>query len=81
MVRYDKLWVKMREMGLTKNKLNEQHNVSKAQLSRLHNNKHVTTNTLDRLCNLLRCDISDIVEHIHDDNLFSVPDNKEKTNG
>jgi DNA-binding Xre family transcriptional regulator len=28
------------------------------------------TNTIDRLCNILHCDITDIMEHIKDDNTF-----------
>ncbi|WP_286670208.1 helix-turn-helix domain-containing protein, partial [Thomasclavelia cocleata] len=33
-------------------------------------NQPVSTNTLDRLCNILECDISDIMEHIPDNNFF-----------
>ncbi|MFR1114061.1 MAG: helix-turn-helix domain-containing protein [Blautia sp.] len=50
--------------------LHKKYNVSKAQLYRLRYNRSVSINTLDRLCNILKCDIGDIVEHISDNNVF-----------
>lgn len=70
MIKYDKLWQLMEEKGISKNMLHVKYNVSKAQLYRLRYNQNVSTNTLDRLCNLLECDIGDIAEHIPDDNVF-----------
>ncbi|MBQ9992733.1 MAG: helix-turn-helix transcriptional regulator [Firmicutes bacterium] len=70
MIKYDKLWRLMEEKGISKNMLHVKYNVSKAQLYRLRYNQNVSTNTLDRLCNLLECDIGDIAEHIPDDNVF-----------
>ena len=59
-----------RKKGHHKINADEKYNVSKAQLYRLRYNQPVSTNTLDRLCNILECDISDIMEHIPDDNFF-----------
>lgn len=70
MIKYDKLWITLEKKGLTKSMLNKKYNVSKAQLYRLRYNLPVSTNTLDRFCNILQCDISDIMEHIPDDNFF-----------
>ena len=70
MIRYDKLWETAEKKGITKSMLTKKYNVSKAQLYRLRYNQPVSTNTLDRLCNILGCDISDIMEHIPDDNFF-----------
>ena len=70
MIKYDKLWRLMEEKGISKNMLHVKYNVSKAQLYRLRYNQNVSTNTLDRLCNLLECDIGDIAEHIPNDNVF-----------
>lgn len=60
----------MKEKGLTSYALNTRYNVSKAQLYRLKHNQSVSTNTLDKLCNILDCGVSDIMEHIPDDNVF-----------
>ena len=70
MIKYDKLWEIAEKRGITKSMLTNKYNVSKAQLYRLRYNQPVSTNTLDRLCNILECDISDIMEHIPDDNFF-----------
>lgn len=70
MIKYDKLWETAEKKGITKSMLNKKYNMSKAQLYRLRYNQPVSTNTLDRLCNILECNISDIMEHIPDDNFF-----------
>ena len=70
MIKYDKLWETAEKRGITKSILTKKYNVSKAQLYRLRYNQPVSTNTLDRFCNILECDISDIMEHIPDDNIF-----------
>ena len=72
MIKFDKLWETAKAKGVSNNALHEKYHISKAQLSRLRNNEGVTTCTVDRLCNLLECDISDIMEHIPDDNFFSL---------
>ena len=70
MIKYDKLWETAEKRGVTKSMLTKKYNVSKAQLYRLRYNQPVSTNTLDRLCNILECDIRDIMEHIPDNNFF-----------
>lgn len=70
MIKYDRLWKTAEKKGITKSMLTKKYNVSKAQLYRLRYNHPVNTNTLDRLCNILECDIDDIAEHIPDDNFF-----------
>lgn len=70
MIKFDKLWATADARGITKTALHEKYHISKSQLSRLRKNEGVNTCTLDRLCNILQCDISDILEHIPDDNVF-----------
>lgn len=70
MIKFDKLWETAQSKGITKTALHEKYHISKSQLFRLRHNEGVTTCTIDRLCNLLECDISDIMEHIPDDNFF-----------
>lgn len=67
---FDRLWVTLERKGITKYQLTKEYGVSKAQLYRLRYNQPVSTNTLDRLCNLLECNIEDIIEHVPDDNKF-----------
>lgn len=70
MIRYDRLWVTMKERGITQYDLYTHHNVNRSQLDRLRKNQNVEVNTIDRLCNILKCRVEDIMEHFPDDNLF-----------
>jgi DNA-binding Xre family transcriptional regulator len=68
LITYDKLWKTMREKGVTQYDLYTKYNMNRSQLNRLKHNKNVTVITLDRLCNILSCDVGDIIEHFPDDN-------------
>lgn len=68
MILFDKLWQTMQERGITQYDLYTKYNMNRAQLHRLIHNQNIETNTLDRLCNILDCNIEDIMTHIKDDN-------------
>lgn len=68
MILFDKLWQTMQERGITQYDLYTKYNMNRAQLHRLRHNQNIETNTLDRLCNILVCNIEDIMTHIKDDN-------------
>ena len=68
MILFDKLWQTMQERGITQYDLYTKYNMNRAQLQRLRHNQNIETNTLDRLCNILDCNIEDIMTHIKDDN-------------
>lgn len=68
MILFDKLWQTMQERGITQYDLYTKYNMNRAQLHRLRHNQNTETNTLDRLCNILDCNIEDIMTHIKDDN-------------
>ena len=70
MIRYDRLWEPMKQRGVSQYALYTHHNINRSQLDRLRKNKNVEVNTIDRLCNILNCRVEDIMEHIHDDNIF-----------
>lgn len=64
MISYEKLWKTMKEKNISQYKLINEYHLSAGQLSRLRANSHVSTHTLDVLCDILDCDIEDIVTHI-----------------
>jgi len=64
---YDKLWDTLKEKQITQYKLINEYHISAGQLSRLRANAHVSTHTLDILCNILDCNIEDIVTHVKDE--------------
>ena len=70
MVIYDKLWKTMKQRNITRYALYMQYNVNKAQIQRLKKNQNVQVATIDKLCNILHCEVQDIMEHIPDDNTF-----------
>lgn len=70
MIKFDRLWMTMKNKGISQYDLYTKYNINRAQVHRLKHNKNVETNTLDRLCNILNCNIEEIMEHIPDDNVF-----------
>lgn len=70
MIKFDPLWKTMERRGITQYDLYTHHNVNRSQINRLRQNQNVEVNTIDKLCNILKCDVQDIMEHIPDDNKF-----------
>lgn len=70
MISYKRLWETMKQKGITQYDLYTHFHVNRSQLNRLRHNQNVQTNTIDKLCNILHCNVEDIMEHIDDDNLF-----------
>jgi len=66
MFNYNKLWETMEKKGITKYRLTVDHNISKSLLHRMRKNESVSMNTLDNLCNILDCEIEDVVTHYKD---------------
>lgn len=63
MIIYDKLWETMKEKGISQYKLIKDYGFSTGQLDRLRKNGNVNAYTLNSLCEILNCDISDIAEY------------------
>jgi len=69
-IKYDRLWITMEKKGITQYDLYTRHNINRSQINRLKHNRNVEVNTIDRLCNILKCNVEDIMEHFPDDNVF-----------
>ena len=65
---YKKLWKLLIDRDLKKKDLCAMAQVSSASLTKMKNNKSVTTDVLVKICKALKCDISDIMEVIPDEN-------------
>lgn len=70
MIKYDRLFQTMKKKGITQYDLYTKYNVPKSLLDRLRKNKNIETVTINKLCNILQCDVEDIMEHIPDDDSF-----------
>ena len=63
MIVYTPLWETMRRKGVTTYTLREKYKISGSTVQRLKKNMSVSTNTLDDLCRLLDCPLSEIAEY------------------
>lgn len=59
---YKKLFKKMIDIDMKNAELMEQAKVSKSTFYKMKNGENVTTDVLVRICEVLDCDISEIVE-------------------
>lgn len=64
MITYDRLWMTMKNKGISQYKLIKEYGIDKAQLQRLRKNMVVKTIILNRLCTILDCRIEDIMEYV-----------------
>ena len=62
MIIYDKLWKTMKKKHISQYALIHKYNFSTGQLDRLRKNHNVNTHTLNTLCDILKCKLSDIAE-------------------
>ena len=66
MIVYTKLWKTLKEREISQYKLIRQYGISTGQLDRLRKNENVSTYTLNALCEILCCDLSDVATYIPD---------------
>ncbi len=66
MITFEPLWKTMKQKGISQYKLIKEHNISTGQLDRLRKNGNVNTYTLNLLCDILDCDLSDIAKYSKD---------------
>lgn len=59
---YKKLWKLLIDKNMKKKDLQTAAGISSASITKLAKNEHVNTETLEKICTALRCDISDILE-------------------
>lgn len=66
MITYGKLWETMKEKGVSTYRLRECYGFNSKTIAKLRKNGTVTTQTLDRLCSILDCELSDVAEYKRD---------------
>ncbi len=77
MIVYDPLWETLKKKGLSTYTLRAKFQISGSTVQRLRRNMSVSTNTLDDLCNLLGCSLSEIAEYLPNEKLTAEqPGNK-----
>ena len=66
-IRYNKLWKKLIDENMMKVDLRDQAGITTNALAKLGKNEHVSTQVLEKVCNVLNCEIQDIMEFIPDE--------------
>ena len=64
---YNKLWKLLIDKGMNRQDLRKSAGVSSASIAKLGKGENVTTDVLLKICNALKCDISDIMEVVFDE--------------
>ena len=66
MIVIDKLWLTMKEKGISTYRLREEYGIDSKTVRRLKANDNIESKTLNKLCSALECKIEDIMEYIPD---------------
>ena len=66
MISYEPLWNTLKRKGISQYTLIKDYKFSRGQLARMRANQNVSTHTLNHLCQLLDCELSDIAEYVKD---------------
>lgn len=64
---YNKLWKLLIDKKMKKSDLRKNAKTSSSTLAKLTNDENVTTDVLVKICNELKCDVSDIMEFVPDE--------------
>ena len=67
MISYAPLWEMMKKRGATTYTLQVKGGISSSTIRRLKAGESVSTNTLEALCQILECTLSDIVAYLPDE--------------
>lgn len=65
MISYRRLWEKMKKDKVSQYHLQSK-GISNSTLTRLKRNENVSTDTINKLCHILQCNVEEILEYIDD---------------
>ena len=66
MITFDPLWKTLEEKKITQYDLIEHYKMSRGMLDNLKHNRSITLKTLNELCNMFECDVTDIIRDSKD---------------
>ena len=61
-ITFDPLWKTLKDKNISQYDLLTKYGMSRGMLDNLRHNRSITLNTLNDLCNMLDCDITDVIE-------------------
>ena len=63
MITYKPLWETLRKKNISTYKLLKEYGISRGMLDNLKHDRSITMTTLNELCDMLDCDIADIIQY------------------
>lgn len=72
MITYDNFWKTMKKKNISQYKLINHYELSTSLIHRLKSNLPITTKTLDHLCNIIGCDVSEILTYTPSENAINI---------
>ena len=63
MITFEPFWETLKDKGISTYTLINKYNMSSSLIHRIRHNMPISTVTLDDLCDILDCDVGDIIEH------------------
>ena len=66
-VSYKKLWKLLIDKDMTRTAMRKKAGITTSALAKLGKNEHVSTEILAKICEALKCDITDIMELTEDE--------------
>lgn len=64
MIIYDKMFETMKAKGITQYTLIKKYGFSPGQLTRIKKNNNINTHTVNMLCEILNCNVEDIMTYV-----------------
>lgn len=64
MIVYTPLWNTLKQKNISTYKLEHTYSMSKSMIHKLKHNQSITMTTLNQLCDMFECDITDIIEYV-----------------
>ena len=67
LISYMPMWETMKRRGITTYRLIKDYGFSRGTLDSLKQNRNISTATLNDICNILNCNVEDVLQHIPDE--------------
>ena len=69
MISYNPFWQTLKDKNISTYTLINEYKLSSSTISRLRNNKGISTATINDLCKILNCKVENIIEYIPEEEL------------
>lgn len=64
---FNPLWKLLIDKGMTKTELAKKTSIANSTITKMGKNEYVSMEVVDRICNYLDCELSDVVVHVKDE--------------